>query len=268
MFFNIQSKVFEYCKSNNIKVASWYIDSISPEFLNGEKKQQFLKNLDYVDNCFITSSPDIFKNKKFFNKLKFIPNPVDSNIDNYKNFNEPTLEYDVFVAISHGQNRGILKKGKSDERENLINYVCKSLHDKKIASFGLNGFEPIWGSNYYYYLSNSKIALNISRGRYQKHYSSDRISALIGNGLLVFIQSKTAMLNILSSKEVVYFNNKKDLVRKIKFYLNDDKLRRKIARAGHYKYHKFMNNIIVSQYMTSSLGFSNKFKPIWLKTLN
>ncbi len=266
--FNIQNKIFDYCKFNNIKIASWYIDSISPEFLNGEKKQQFLNNLNNVDYCFITSSPEIFKNKNFYKKLKYIPNPVDSNIDNYKNFNKSNLEYDMFVAISHGQNRGTLKKGKSDERESLINFVCKSLHDRKIASFGLNGFEPVWGSNYYYYLSNSKIALNISRGSYQKHYSSDRISALIGNGLLVFIQNKTFLSNILSSNEVVYFNNKNDLVKKIKLYLNNDKLRKKIAKAGHYKYHKYMNNIVVSKYMTSSLGLSDKFKPIWVLQKN
>ena len=39
-------------------------------------------------------------------------------------------------------------------------------------------------------LSKSKIGLNISRGNYQKLYSSDRISSLIGNGLLVFLENK------------------------------------------------------------------------------
>ena len=69
-----------------------------------EKRVSFFKNLEYVDFCFLTSSPKIFKNHKFYKKLKFIPNPVDASIDNYKNYNE-NLEYDVFVAISHGQNR-------------------------------------------------------------------------------------------------------------------------------------------------------------------
>ena len=42
-------------------------------------------------------------------------------MDCYRNYTDNNLEYDVFVAISHGQNRGILKKGKSDERESFIN---------------------------------------------------------------------------------------------------------------------------------------------------
>ena len=84
--FNIDERIFTYCKNNNIKVCSWYIDSVSPEFLKDKTKINFLRNLKYVDRCFVTSSPSIFKNKKFYNKLKFIPNPLDLSIDNYRNF--------------------------------------------------------------------------------------------------------------------------------------------------------------------------------------
>ena len=123
--FNISENVYNYCKKNNIKIVSWFIDSISSEFLNGKKRDSFFKNLELVDYCFLTSSPKIFKKNKHYKKLKFIPNPVDISIDNYKNYNEKNLEYDVFVAISHGQNRGILKKGKIDEREEIVNKLIK-----------------------------------------------------------------------------------------------------------------------------------------------
>ena len=205
--FNISEKVFSYCIKNNIKVCSWYIDSVSPEFLKDATRNNFFRNLKFVDYCFITSSPSIFKNNRFYKKLKFIPNPVDEGIDNYKNFEKKFLEYDVFVAISHGQNRGILKKGKSDERENLINHLISELPEGKFAQFGINNFEPVWGANYYHYLSKTKMALNISRGKYQNVYSSDRISSLIGNGLLVFINANTNFNKILSSNDVVFLNN-------------------------------------------------------------
>ena len=39
-------------------------------------------------------------------KLQFIPNPVDSSIENLKNYRDNTLDIDIFSAISHGQNRG------------------------------------------------------------------------------------------------------------------------------------------------------------------
>ena len=79
--FNINEEVFTYCKDNNIKICSWFIDSISPEFLKDNTKNNFLRNLEFVDYCFLTSSPSIFKNNQYFNKLKYIPNPIDSAID-------------------------------------------------------------------------------------------------------------------------------------------------------------------------------------------
>ena len=39
-------------------------------------------------------------------------------------------------AISHGQNRAVLKKGKTDEREDLFKYLIKKLNNYKVASFG------------------------------------------------------------------------------------------------------------------------------------
>ena len=261
--FNIKSFIFDYCKNNNIKIVSWFIDSISNEFLNGKKKDNFFRNLDFVDYCFLTSSPKLFKKHKFYKKLRFIPNPVDSSIDNFTNFKNVDLEYDIFVAISHGQNRGILKKGKKDERENFINKLINNLPQNKFAQFGINNFEPIWGSNYYHYLSKSKMGLNISRGSYQEKYSSDRISSLIGNGLLVFINKKTNFQSILSQKEVVYYSGLDDLMKKIKYYSENDKERQRIAKSGHNKYHKLMSNIVVTKYIMSCVGFENNKKPFW-----
>ncbi len=263
--FNIDNKIFEYCKKNNIKIISWYIDSISPEFLKKESKQNFFKNLELVDLCFITSSPKIFKKHKYFNKMKFIPNPVDIAMDSYRNYLSKDLEYDLFLAISHGQNRGILKKGKSDERENFINDVIYELPQNKFARFGINNFEPVWGSNYYHYLSKSKMAINISRGSYQNMYSSDRISSLIGNGLMVFISEKTNFKNLFSNNEVVYYKNKKDLIKKIKYYSQNDSKRSKIAKLGYQKYHKHMNNILITKYMISCLGLVSINRPFWHK---
>ena len=231
--------------------------------MKDKTKSNFFRNLEYVDYCFLTSSPKIFKKNKNFKKLKFIPNPVDTAIDHYKNYNNNHNEYDIFVAISHGQNRGILKKGKSDEREKFINQIISNLPQLKFAYFGLNNFEPVWGSNYYHYLSKSSIGLNISRGKYQNSYSSDRISSLIGNGLLVFINQNTNFKKILSTKDVVYFANEKDLIKKLEYFTTNDKQRIKIAKSGCKKYHKHMNNIIVSNYILSCVGLGNAKKPFW-----
>ena len=261
--FNISDEVFTYCNNNNIKIAAWYIDSISKEFFDFKKKKKFMNNLKKVDNYFITSSPKLLNNNKYYEKIKFIPNPCDDLIDVYKNFNNPNLEYDLFIAISHGQNRGLLKKGKIDEREKLLKYLSRNLPNIKFAEFGYNGIEPVWGHNYFHYLSKSKMSLNISRGAYKDLYSSDRISSLLGNGLLVFSSDKTNMSKFLNKKEMIYFSSKKDLVNKISYYSNNDKLRSKIAKNGYLKYHKHFSNKIVANYICAELGLSKKSNPIW-----
>ena len=261
--FNLKKTVFDYCKTNNIKICSWYIDSLSNEFLKDEQRKKFFKNLQNVDKCFVTSSPKIFKSHKYFNKLQFIPNPVDSSIENLKNYKNNTLNIDIFSAISHGQNRGVLKKGKNDDREKLINDLYKSMPEIKFALFGMNTFEPVWGANYYYYLSKSKMALNISRGKYQRLYSSDRISSLIGNGLLVFIDVNTEFKKLFTDKEVIFYENKQDLINKIKYYSSNSRLRKKTAELGHKKYHKFMNNKIIANYILKCSDLIKFKNPYW-----
>ena len=95
----------------------------------------------------------------------------------------------------------------------------------------------------------------------QKLYSSDRISSLIGNGLLVFLENKTKLNKMFQDKkEVVFFNNKKDLLKKIIYYLENDKIRRRIARNGCKKYHQKFNNVEVTKYMLVRLWY---FKNNW-----
>ena len=107
------------------------------------------------------------------------------------------------------------------------------------------------------------MALNISRGNYQNQYSSDRISSLMGNGLLVFISKETNFQKILSKNDVVYYKNKKDLINKLKFYDKNDKIRKKIAKSGYEKYHKHMNNKVVTDFIMSCVKIINIKKPFW-----
>ena len=107
------------------------------------------------------------------------------------------------------------------------------------------------------------MSLNISRGTYQNLYSSDRISSLLGNGLLVFTNNKTNMNKFLSKKEIVYYSNKKDLVKKIIFYSKNNKLRAEIAKKGYHKYHKYFSNVVVTKYICGEVGMSKKINTIW-----
>ena len=74
---------------------------------------------------------------------------------------------------------------------------CKNI---KFDTYGMFGKQPIWGDNFLNKLSNSKMGLNLSRGKPIKYYSSDRIAQLMGNGLFTFIDKKKLVIMIFLKK--------------------------------------------------------------------
>ena len=144
-----------------------------------------------VDHNFITTHPSVFsKQNKNINNLHFIFIPVDKNIECFNVFNLKPRK-DIFYAMSHGVNRATLKKGKSDSRIYFLNSLIKKINGINYDFYGFENKEPIWGDEFYNALTNSKMGLNLSRGLPTKHYSSNRIASLMGNGLLTFIDEKT-----------------------------------------------------------------------------
>ena len=108
------------------------------------------------------------------------------------------------------------------------------------------------------------MALNLSRGKPTKYYSSDRIVQLVGNGLLTFIDEKTKLNKIISSKGVVYYKNINDLVKKINYFKKNQKKLRKKASFGKSEYFKKFNSNIVSKYIIeNTLKVVSKNKYNW-----
>ena len=80
------------------------------------------------------------------------------------------------------------------------------------------GIQPVWGDEFLKKLSNSRMALNLSRGKPIKYYSSDRIAQLVGNGLLTFINEKTYLSHFFSNKEIIFYKDIDDLSYKLNKY--------------------------------------------------
>jgi hypothetical protein len=129
-----------------------------------------------------------------------MPNPSDSSFEVLKNY-EKSCSKDVFFAMSHGVHRGNLKKGKFDDREVFINKLIKKNKNINFDIYGMNGIQPIWGDNFIEIISNSSMAINLSRGKPVKYYSSDRIAQLLGNGLLTFINEKTCLNDFITNDQ-------------------------------------------------------------------
>ena len=247
----------------NIKIAQWFLDRMDSEW--GSNKKRFLDKISTVDCSFCTTSPDILKFSRKY-KIYYIPNPADESFENLKVYENKHFQNDIFFAMSHGVHRGTLKKGKFDKRENFLKKLILKIPNIKFDLYGLNGVQPIWADKLKDALSKSKMGLNLSQGKSIKYYSSDRITQLIGNGLLTFIDKKTKLDRFFKNDEVIFYNNLNDLAKKIVKYSLNDKLRSKIAKKGRDKYLKYFNSKTVADFIINkTLNVNKNKKYYWLK---
>ena len=248
---------------SDLKVAQWFLDPLNsrgPDY--PKNKRRILDKLDVIDANFLTTSPDVLK---FLNKTNsyFIPNPCDDSIETLSNY-ENHCSNDVFFALSHGVHRGKLKSSSKDDREKFINSLVNKCNNIRFDIYGMNGVQPIWADQYFKIISNSKMGLNLSRGEPIKYYSSDRITQIVGNGLVTLIDEKTEYQNFFNDKEMVFYSNISDLTEKISRISKDEKLRRLIGKNGKKKYLKFFNSNLVAEFIVNkTLNINNKSRFIW-----
>ena len=242
---NTIKKIKEFYPS--IKFCQWFLDRMDDgEWINNKKR--FMNKIHNIDSSFCTIHPSSLKNMRKKN-IFFIPNPVDLTFENLKIYKNKFYKYDFFFALSHGVHRGTLKKGKIDNREQFLKKLMNISNEIRYNFYGINNNQPIWAEEFKNELSKCKMALNLSQGRPLKFYSSDRLVQLIGNGVLTFVNIKTKLNKLFSSKEVIFYKNSDDLIKKIIKYKNLDKQRIKIAANGMKKYHSKMNSTQVALYM-------------------
>ena len=110
------------------------------------------------------------------------------------------------------------------------------------------------------------MGLNLSMTNSVKYYTSNRISSLIGNGLMTFIDVNTKLDDFFDNSEVVFYKNVDDLSDKLNYFKNNDYLRKKIAEKGKIKYFNLFDAEIVSQYIIDKI-YDLKFKKrkSWMK---
>ena len=208
-----------------------------------------MDKIKFTDANFITTSPDVLNFLPKNKKCLFMPNPTDPSFEVLNNYENNHCSMDVFFALSHGVHRGVLKKGKYDERVNFVNKLVELTPNIKFDLYGIDNVQPIWADSFLKSISNAKMGVNLSRGTPIKYYSSDRITQLIGNGLLTFIHKDTNFSNFFSKNEVIFYSTINDLSEKIQKYAVDESLRKKIAKNGKNKYMKYFNSTIVADYI-------------------
>ena len=254
---NIDLNTIDEIKSynKNLIISQWNEDPVMPSL---EYSKQNISNINlysnFVDHNFITTHPSIIKNKVNSKNFHFFFVPVDKNIECFEVY-KMNPRKDLFYAMSHGVNRAILKEGMEDNRVKFLDKLVKKIPNIKYDFYGFSNKQPIWGNDFNKNIINSKMGLNLSRGRPTKYYSSNRIASIVGNGLLTFIDKRVHMSDFFNNNEIIFYDNINDLSDKIKFYSLNDKLRKKIAENGKKKYFQLFNEKIITKYLVEkSLG--------------
>ena len=250
----------------NTKFAQWFLDPLNkfgPDF--DRNKDRILDKIEVMDGTFLTTCPSVLRFLPKEKKSFYIPNPSDNSFETLNNFDK-SCNVDVFFALSHGVHRGKLKSGKEDDRIVFLEKLQKMTNDIKFDLYGINKVQPIWADHYFKTISNAKMGLNLSRGNAIKYYSSDRITQIVGNGLVCLIDEKTKYRNFFNDNEMVFYSNISDLSEKISKISRDDKLRRKIAKNGKEKYMKNFNSTLVANYIINkTLDLKDKKNYLWEK---
>jgi len=251
----------------NLIFSQWYEDNLT---LNGPDFQKNFSNLKtnfkYIDNFFISTHPDDVSKKNNRIRYHFLPTPVDKNVEKLNIYDLTNYTYDVFFAMSHGVNRGTIKSGKKDERENFIKELISLNKDIKFDIYGYKNRNPVWSESFYSAISRSSMAVNLNRGKPKKYSSSNRIGSLIGNGLLTFIDYKKKFNHFFNNNEIIFYHNKYDLSEKISYYKENSNSSKKIAKNGQKKYFKLFNEIEVAKYIVDE-SMNGTSLPAWKKYL-
>ena len=248
----------------NLKIAQWFLDPLNkkgPDF--SRNKSRILDKSNFIEANFLTTSPEALDFLPNRTQNFFIPNPADKSFETLENYKKD-CNMDVFFALSHGVHRGVLKLGKKDDRSVFIMDLIKKTENVKFDVYGLNKVQPIWADHYFKTISNSKMGLNLSRGKPIKYYSSDRITQIIGNGLVTLIDEKTHYNDFFDRDEMVFYKNVEDLSEKIIKISKDEKLRKKIGKKGRDKYLKYFNSTLVADFIINkTLSIKSKKKYLW-----
>lgn len=248
----------------NVAIFQYYIDPL----FDASNFRNICSKAEVLDWSFVTTAgPVLSKVAGSRSRVAFIPNPVDASIDLNRCHEREDQPFDVFFAgsITHWLH-------PDDLRGRAYELIRKQLPEARAAFYGLGGNPAVFGAAFLKALGQAKIGLNFSqrnvvaqsgKGGELYLYSSDRIGLYQGNGLLVFTTRAFSLSELYGSDTIVEVEGADDFIDRLRYYLDNDAERQKVARAGYELGHQEFNERLVAQYMVeATLGqpFSHPYR--------
>lgn len=249
----------------NVRILQYFID---PLFIP-HNVQHARSKAEVVDWTFVTTAGPVLSGLAGArSRVAFIPNPVDPSIDTHRCHEQVDQPYDVFFA-GHAHK----SLDRQDLRARAYDLIVQNLPEVRCAFFGEGHNASLFGAPFVHALGQAKIGLNFSQraaharpgpGGELYLYSSDRIGIYQGNGLLVFSTKPFGLAELYGHDALVEVDGPDDFIDKLKYYLDDDSERQRLAGAGYALAHREFNERLVSQYMLEvTLGMEKSHPYRW-----
>ena len=205
---------------------------------------QIRRRMNSCDAIFVTTAGEKLREwTTGRNIVGFYPNPSDPSYETEDNSAKTDFKYDLFFAG---------RPAKTDGRRDVMEELLPKIDPKvRLGLFGM-GRPQVVGRAYELAIADSKMGLSINRFEGWKWYASDRITHLMGNGLLTFQYAGNSMQDFFSADETVYFGDVDELIEKISWYNAHDASRCVVASAGRRAYHRLFNAQRVLRYMVET----------------
>lgn len=194
-------------------------------------------------------------------RVYHMPNPVEPAIETLDNSQKTDLSIDLLFCSNSNDFTKRLETVKylKDELGNELNF----------KTFGSFGEPPVWGRDYDRALGETRMGLNFNRQEGHYWYSSARMAQLAGNGILQFTHASNRFDELLPAESVVYFNEREDLLERIREFYHDDAKRRHWAANARRFFHEEMNSTLYAQYIVEASllqPFSHDY--VWAQDIN
>jgi hypothetical protein len=170
-----------------------------------------------------------------------MPNPVDAAIDAGRSFARSDQAHDLFFAV--GNTDG------NDDRIRLAQAALQRLPNLRADIRGIRGSNAVRGAAYLDAMANARMGLSISRPDDIHLYASDRMSQLLGNGLLTFISRTTGFQDLFGDDQIAFYDGLEELVDKLDFFARHDRQRQEIAKAGWHAAHSMFASHRIAKYI-------------------
>ena len=206
--------------------------------------QRLMQHAQAMDACFVTTDGEILNELSEQSDgvpFYFMPLPVDKSIESHQAFKNTQPQHELFFACGSGE---------ADPRIDTIKNIQQNLPELNVRFCVASEGNGLWGAEYMTTLGNCYMGLNGSRyqeknsigeSKHLYHYSSDRITHYMGNGLLTFTHQRFAMQDLFGPEEMVTYTDDDDLITKLKYYSDHQDEGREIAKNGCQAIHEKYN---------------------------